>query len=134
MKQILVMAIFILLVGSCAPQVEPGSGVTIVSVSSDSPSKIFFTAGDAILEVNQQPVYSEADIRTLLNIARKGGKKSILILLNSKIFSLRFVALRTQNAFSGVTFAGAAVKSPSNRKGIKETGIAKSRDRGKQEQ
>ncbi len=134
MKQILMTAIFMLLIGSCAPQVEPGSGVTIAGVSPDNHSKIFFTDGDAILEVNQQPVYSEADIRTLLSIARKGGKKSILVLLNSKMFGLRFVALRTRNAFSGVTFAGAAVKSPSNRKGIKETGIAKSRGRGKQEQ
>ncbi len=110
MKQILTTAIFILLVGSCAPQVEPGSGVTIVGVSSDSPSKIFFTVGDTILEVNQQPVYSEADIRILLSMARKGGKESVLVLLNSKMFSLRFVALRTRNAFSGVSFADTAVK------------------------
>jgi len=70
------------------------SGVVIVDVSNDSPAvEKGVKAGDVIVEVAQEEVKSPDQVATKIDEARKGGRKSVLLLVD-RMGDLRFVALR----------------------------------------
>jgi len=70
------------------------SGVVIVEVSNDSPAvEKGVKPGDVIVEVAQEEVKSPDQVATKIDEARKGGRKSVLLLVD-RMGDLRFVALR----------------------------------------
>jgi serine protease Do len=73
---------------------EETSGVVILDVSSDSPaSEKGVKPGDVIVEVAQEEVKSPQQVASKIDEARKGGRKSVLLLVD-RMGDLRFVALR----------------------------------------
>lgn len=70
-------------------------GVLIVKAlpQSDAEEK-GIRAGHRIVEVNQQPIYSAAELRTLLGTAIETGREVILLKIADPIGNRRFVAIR----------------------------------------
>jgi serine protease Do len=70
-----------------------GKGVVVTAVDPDGPAaERGFKTGDVILEVAGKAVSSPADIRTALNDARSGGKRTVLMRVKSGE-ATKFVAL-----------------------------------------
>jgi serine protease Do len=70
-----------------------GKGVVVTAVDPDGPAaERGFKTGDVILEVAGKPVSKPADVRTALNEARSGGKRTVLMRVKSGE-ATRFVAL-----------------------------------------
>ena len=68
-------------------------GVVISNIGSSSQAaEKGLAAGDVIVEINQQAVSTPDDVTGKINEARKSGRKSVLLLVESK-GDLRFVAL-----------------------------------------
>ncbi len=76
-------------------------GVVITDVNPDSSAADkHILPGDVILEVNQHPVKSAAEVLEFSAAAKREGRKSILLLLQSK-GDLRFIALPIDEKKSG---------------------------------
>ena len=76
-------------------------GVVISNVSSSSvAAEKGLTAGDVVVEINQQPVAAPEDVVARINDARKSGRRSALLLVESK-GDLRFVALGLDDKSGG---------------------------------
>jgi serine protease Do len=69
--------------------------ITGVDDASEAAQKNL-SAGDVIVQVDQEPVNSAADISKRIDEAKKGGKKSVLLLLSDGEGELRFIALSMQ--------------------------------------
>jgi len=70
------------------------SGVMIVAVDENGPAaEKDVRAGDVIMEVNQDPVASPADVEREVEATESAKRKSVLMLLNRQ-GELRFVAIR----------------------------------------
>jgi serine protease Do len=76
---------------------ESVKGVLITGVdgTSDAAEKRL-SAGDVIVEVEQEAVASAADIKKRVEEAKKNGKKNALLLVSNASGELRFVALSVQ--------------------------------------
>ncbi len=74
---------------------QDADGVLIVKAlpQSDAEEK-GIRAGHRIVEVNQQPIYSAAELRTLLGTAIETGREVILLKIADPIGNRRFVAIR----------------------------------------
>jgi serine protease Do len=72
-----------------------GVVVTNVDAKSDAAEKRL-SAGDVIVEVAQEAVSSGADIQKRIDLLKKEGKKSVLLLVSNGDGELRFVALSVQ--------------------------------------
>ena len=71
-------------------------GVLVTDVLGDSSAaEKGVRPGDVIVEVGQQEVQSPKDVAARVEQARKDGKKSVLLLVESRE-GLRFVALRIE--------------------------------------
>jgi len=78
------------------------SGVLVTSVTPDSTAaEKQLTPGDVLLEVNQQEVRSPKDVVAKVDEARKGGKKSVLLLVQSQGGDSHFVALPVEGKSKG---------------------------------
>jgi serine protease Do len=69
--------------------------VTKVDDGSDAAEKRL-SAGDVIVEVAQESVSSADDIKKRVDLLKKDGKKSVLLLVSNADGELRFVALSLQ--------------------------------------
>jgi len=72
-----------------------GVVVTSVDKNSDAAEKRL-AAGDVIVEVAQEAVTNAADVSKRIDAVKKGGKKSVLLLVSNGEGELRFVALSVQ--------------------------------------
>jgi serine protease Do len=78
------------------------SGVLVTSVTPDSTAaEKQLTPGDVLLEVNQQEVRTPKDVVAKVDEARKGGKKSVLLLVQSQGGDSHFVALPVDGKSKG---------------------------------
>ncbi len=72
-------------------------GVVITSIdSSSAAAEKRLNSGDVVVEVAQEPVASTADLQKRLDLLKKDGRKSALLLVSSPVGELRFVALSLQ--------------------------------------
>ena len=69
--------------------------VTGVDGTSDAADK-HVSAGDVIVEVQQEAVSSAADIKRRLDQVKKDGKKYVTLMVSNPDGELRFVALSVQ--------------------------------------
>lgn len=77
------------------PEDVEGIVVTKVAASATDALQKGLSAGDVIIEINQQPVQKIADAATAVNAARNAGKTSILLLVDFQgQGDVRFVALK----------------------------------------
>jgi len=67
--------------------------VTMVLPQSDAEEK-GIRAGHRVVEVNQQPIFTAAELRTLLGTAIETGREVILLKIADPIGNRRFVAIR----------------------------------------
>ncbi|GAA0590404.1 DegQ family serine endoprotease [Caenispirillum bisanense] len=73
---------------------DVGRGVVVADLNADSDAaQKGIRPGDVIVEVNQKQVTSADEIRTQVDAARKAGRKSVLLMVQSEAGS-RFVAVR----------------------------------------
>ena len=73
---------------------EDAEGVVIVDVERESSAREKgLQPGTLIVEVNQEKIYSPAEIAAKIKEAREAGRRSVLLLVNQD-GDLRFVALR----------------------------------------
>jgi len=79
---------------------ENAQGVVVTSVKKNSESEDKgLTAGDVIVEINQQTVKDAAQAKGLIETAQKSGKTSVLLLVDHQgRGDVRFVALRFKTA------------------------------------
>lgn len=71
-------------------------GIVVVEVASSSEAaEKGLAAGDVIVEINQQSVDDPKEASKIMNKARKGGRNSVLLLVN-RDGDVRFVALRLE--------------------------------------
>jgi len=78
------------------------SGVLVTSVTPDSTAaEKQLSPGDVLLEVNQQEVRTPKDVVAKVDEARKGGKKSVLLLVQSQGGDSHFVALPVESKSKG---------------------------------
>ncbi|HCM84015.1 MAG TPA: serine protease, partial [Rhodospirillaceae bacterium] len=73
-----------------------GVVVTDVTSGSDAADKNI-KAGDVLMELNQRPVTTAAEVLELIAAARRQGRKTVLMLVDSK-GDLRFIALSLEEA------------------------------------
>ena len=69
--------------------------VTGVDGTSDAADK-HLSAGDVIVEVQQEVVSSAADIKKRLDQVKKDGKKNVVLMVSNPDGEVRFVALNVQ--------------------------------------
>ncbi|MEO5336668.1 MAG: DegQ family serine endoprotease [Magnetospirillum sp. WYHS-4] len=73
---------------------EDAKGVVVVSVKPGSPAaEKGFRAGDLISEVNQEPVSAPAQVKAKVDDLKKGGKKSVMFLVQGQ-GGARFVVVK----------------------------------------
>ena len=76
---------------------EDAKGVVITSVRKESDAaEKFLIPGDIIVEVNQEPVVTPADVRKHVDRAREKGRKMVLLLIDKK-GDMRFIPLRIED-------------------------------------
>jgi len=76
---------------------EDAKGVVITDVDVSGPAADKdLRPGDVIVEVSQEEVASPRDLAAKVEKARSAGRKSVLLLIESKRGGLRFVALRIE--------------------------------------
>ncbi|MGH6662571.1 MAG: hypothetical protein ACREF9_13225 [Opitutaceae bacterium] len=104
-RQLMIVWILAIAIIGCAGYSGPRTGVRLMEVVPYSPADdARFAAGDYIVEVSQTPVSSADQIHAIFETAKKSGRESVLVLVESANGKLRFVAVNATIGLQGMKF------------------------------